>query len=128
MKTTAKERIEHLKGFIEDDSWETHTAALSRVKRGSYRQLRIFYLAAKGFIDNRCLLQASALTYTTLLSLVPLLALMFSILKGLGVQNTLAPISSTPDRSKLYPEYHTFLLRRRFGSAPLSSSAFTNSR
>jgi len=92
MKTTAKERIKHLKGFIEDDSWETHTAALSRVKRGSYRQLRIFYLAAKGFIDNRCLLQASALTYTTLLSLVPLLALMFSILKGLGVQNTLAPI------------------------------------
>lgn len=92
MKTTARERITHLKGFIEDEAWETHTAALSRVKRSSYRQLRIFYLAAKGFIDNRCLLQASALTYTTLLSLVPLLALMFSILKGLGVQNTLAPI------------------------------------
>jgi membrane protein len=92
MKTTAKERIKHLKGFIEDELWETHTAALSRAKRGSYRHLRIFYLAAKGFIDNRCLLQASGLTYTTLLSLVPLLALMFSILKGLGVQNTLAPL------------------------------------
>ena len=92
MKTTAKERIKHLKGYIEDDSWEAKTADYTPVKRGSYRQLRIFYLAARGFIDNRCLLQASALTYTTLLSLVPLLALMFSILKGLGVQNTLAPI------------------------------------
>src|SRR5262249_28488836 len=43
-------------------------------------------------------------------------------------QNAVAPISSTPDRSKLYPEYHTFLLSRTFGSAPLSSSAFISSR
>ncbi len=38
-----------------------------------------------------CMLRASALTYTTLLSIVPLLALMFSLLKGLGVQNVLEP-------------------------------------
>ena len=38
------------------------------------------------------MLRASALTFTTLLSLVPLLALVFSVLKGFGVQNELEPL------------------------------------
>jgi membrane protein len=38
------------------------------------------------------MLRASALTFTTLLSLVPLLALMFAVLKGFGVQNELEPL------------------------------------
>src|SRR5574337_383602 len=44
------------------------------------------------FFADRCLLHAAALTYATLLSLVPLLALMFAVLKGLGVQARLDPI------------------------------------
>jgi membrane protein len=52
------------------------------------------FVAAIGhrFVADRCLLHASALAYTTLLSLVPLLALMFAVLKGLGVQRRLEPI------------------------------------
>jgi membrane protein len=57
------------------------------------RALPRFVIAVvKRFIDDRCLLHASALAYTTLLSLVPLLALMFSVLKGLGVQRRLEPL------------------------------------
>lgn len=37
-------------------------------------------------------LRAMGLTYTTLLSLVPFLAVMFSVLKGFGVQNQLEPL------------------------------------
>ena len=44
------------------------------------------------FYADTCLLHASALTYTSLLSLVPLLALMFAVLKGLGVQRRLEPL------------------------------------
>ncbi len=44
------------------------------------------------FGDDRGFLRASALTYSSLLSLVPLLALMFSVLKGLGVQRHLEPL------------------------------------
>ena len=47
---------------------------------------------AQRFWDDGCLLHASALTYTTLLALVPLLALMFAVLKGLGVQRRLEPL------------------------------------
>ena len=53
---------------------------------------RFIVAVSKRFIDDRCLLHASGLAYTTLLSLVPLLALMFSILKGLGVQRRLEPL------------------------------------
>lgn len=53
---------------------------------------RFVVAVVKRFIADSCLLHASALAYTSLLSLVPLLALMFSILKGLGVQRRLEPL------------------------------------
>ena len=63
--------------------------------RGARRQLlkaaQILIVAAKDFVADRCLLEASALSFTTILSLVPFLALAFAILKGFGVQNRLEP-------------------------------------
>src|SRR5438034_5510644 len=47
---------------------------------------------ARRFLADQCLMRASALAYTSLLSLVPLLALMFAVLKGLGVQRRLEPL------------------------------------
>lgn len=44
------------------------------------------------FHSDRGFLRASALTYTTLLSIVPLFALMFAVLKGLGVQRRLESV------------------------------------
>lgn len=42
----------------------------------------------QSFLADQCLLRASALTYTTALSIVPFLAVAFSISKGFGFQNT----------------------------------------
>jgi membrane protein len=53
------------------------------------RPLRLVGLAAWRFYDDQCLSRASALAYTSLLSIVPLLAVMFSVLKGLGAQQRL---------------------------------------
>lgn len=53
---------------------------------------RIVWCAAQGFVEDRCLLRASALTYTTMLSLVPFLTIAFAILKGLGFQKRLEPL------------------------------------
>jgi len=39
----------------------------------------------RSFLDNRCLMMASALCYATVLSLVPLLAVAFSLAKGFGM-------------------------------------------
>jgi membrane protein len=60
------------------------------------------------FSADGCLLYASALTYTTLLSLVPFLALMFAVLKGLGVQHRLEPLLLS--RLSLSPEVTTQII------------------
>ncbi|MGD9578256.1 MAG: YhjD/YihY/BrkB family envelope integrity protein, partial [Syntrophorhabdus sp.] len=51
------------------------------------RYLRIFVLAIHGFIKDRCSLRASALTYYSLLSMVPVFAMAFGIAKGFGLEN-----------------------------------------
>ena len=54
------------------------------------RLLRLLYSTGKDLIDGHLTLRAMSLVYTTLLSIVPLLALSFSVLKALGVHNALA--------------------------------------
>jgi membrane protein len=51
--------------------------------------LRLIGIAGWRFYQDQCLVRASALAYTSLLSIVPLLAVMFSVLKGLGAQGRL---------------------------------------
>ncbi len=54
------------------------------------RGLRILVLAGRGLVRNKSLVQASSLAYSTFLALIPLLALMFAILKSLGIQRLLS--------------------------------------
>lgn len=57
------------------------------------RRLVSFVIAAgRRFYADKCLVWASALAYSSLLSLVPLLAVMFAVLKGMGVQHRLEPL------------------------------------
>ncbi len=48
-----------------------------------------FVSAAKAFKDDSCMLRASALTYYTLLSIVPVMAMAFGIAKGFGFEKLL---------------------------------------
>ncbi|MBG0789635.1 MAG: YihY/virulence factor BrkB family protein [Desulfovibrionaceae bacterium] len=49
---------------------------------------RLLYLVGYGFVTNQTIIRAAALTFTTILSIVPFLAVAFSISKGFGLQNT----------------------------------------
>ncbi len=60
-----------------------------RVSSAWGRWPQILKMAAWGFMEDRCLLRASALTYTSLLSLVPFLTIAFAVLKGLGFEDRL---------------------------------------
>lgn len=54
-----------------------------------YRQLLAWFtFLLRSFQADQCLLRAAALTYTTALSIVPFLAVAFSISKGFGFQNS----------------------------------------
>lgn len=64
--------------------WESDLEALPLGKRVLVYFARLFYLVTKGFVKNKNLIRATALAYTTLLSLVPLFAVMFSLFKVFG--------------------------------------------
>ncbi len=60
------------------------------VKGMGLNGLRVLVLSIRGLIKNRSLIRASALAYLTGLAIIPLLALLFAILKSLGIQRLLA--------------------------------------
>ncbi len=75
------------KRFMLEELWTRDTSTLSAMKRFLFSLCRIIMIVARGFKEDNCSLQASALTYITLVSLVPMLAIMFSFSKGLGMQS-----------------------------------------
>jgi membrane protein len=77
--------------FLTNDVWLIEVDKLPRLKGIVYKQLQLAMYVWREFWRDSSLLRASGLTYTTLLTLVPLLALMFALLKGLGVQKALEP-------------------------------------
>jgi membrane protein len=87
-----KKNLEKIKAFFTEDLWSFESREVSRWQKFWLRQVQIVSLTVRDFYNDQCLLRASALTYTTLLSIVPLLALMVSVLKGLGAQNVLEPL------------------------------------
>ena len=87
-----KQSMEKVRQFLIRRLWSIDPRGLSLVRRSLLRVGQVSSLVVRDFFRDQCMLQASALTYTTLLSLVPLLALMFAILKGFGVQDFLEPL------------------------------------
>ncbi|HKY91020.1 MAG TPA: YhjD/YihY/BrkB family envelope integrity protein [Nevskiaceae bacterium] len=64
----------------------------SRAEAWSLRIGRYAYALTRDLLDGGLSMRAMSLVYTTLLSLVPMLALGFSVLKALGVHNMLEPV------------------------------------
>lgn len=71
-----------------DDIWTHKVQDDSPLKRRLYVFSRWIYLLFSGFFVNQSLVRAAALTFATVLSIVPFLAVAFSISKGFGLQNT----------------------------------------
>jgi len=63
-----------------------------RLARAVLFAVRLFTSILAKFQDGKLHLQSASLAYTILLSLVPLLAVTFSVLKGFGVQDQLEPM------------------------------------
>jgi membrane protein len=84
--------VQRAKEYFSQGIWEINPRDLNPPQRLLLRIGQIGSRVVRDFVADRCMLRASALTYTSLLSFIPLLALMFSVLKGLGVQNKLEPL------------------------------------
>lgn len=75
--------------FLKTDIWRIRSSKLTGQKSFWIRQLRIILLAIRGFGEDKCQLRASALTYYSLMSVVPVVALAFGIAKGFGFEKLL---------------------------------------
>lgn len=81
--------ISWLNKFITHDVWSTRLDDLPPKLRGPFKYLRVILLALRGFNEDKDQVKASALTYYTLMSIVPVFALIFGIAKGFGVDKYL---------------------------------------
>jgi membrane protein len=71
------------------DLWTANLEGMRRGRRWLYQMARVFAITLGGLLDPLLGIRAAGLTYFTLLSIVPFLALAFSVLKGLGAYSQL---------------------------------------
>jgi membrane protein len=82
---------ERLHAFLRHGLWALDLDRLSPRTRLAVRLLQFVVVLARDYQRSALGLRAAALVYSTLLSLVPLLAVAFSVLKAFGVHQQLAP-------------------------------------
>lgn len=84
-----KDRISRIIHFFNEEIWRIRAEATTKRQFFLIRAIRILSISIKGFINDKCQLKASALTFYSLLSVVPVAALAFGIAKGFGLDNKL---------------------------------------
>lgn len=82
-----KNFFERLFHFLSIGIWRIDTNGLGRLRAISYNIIKSFVLTYRGLNWSLVNTRASALTYSTLLSIVPLLAVLFAVARGFGFQN-----------------------------------------
>lgn len=73
--------------FLTEGIWRVDTNGLGALRGWFYNILKSFILTYRNINGSRLNTRASALTYSTFLSIVPLLAVLFAIARGFGLQN-----------------------------------------
>ncbi len=78
------ERIKRFLNFLQHDLWRIDLVHDSKLRAFGVETLRVVHLVLKGVKEDNCKLHASALTYATLMAMVPFLVILFSIGKAIG--------------------------------------------
>ena len=85
-------RINKLLTRIKSYMWDDDLSDMDRPRRILVFVLRVAHMLLRELLGGQLNLRAMSLVYTTLLSIVPLLAVSFSVLKGFGVHNQIEPL------------------------------------
>ena len=72
--------------FLREGIWKM-TDEPRGIRKIGYNIFKTFVMAVRRYDEDRLQTKASALTYNTLLSIVPMLAVLFGIARGFGFQN-----------------------------------------
>ncbi|MCQ2251798.1 MAG: YihY/virulence factor BrkB family protein [Bacteroidales bacterium] len=114
------EKYNKAKEFVFRDIWKMDMSGLSIRKQRFYNAFKVLIITVKGFVEDRCGIRASALTYYTLLSVVPIIALAFAIAKGFGLENLVEDIirnsfASSPDTANYLISFSSSMLENTKG-------------
>lgn len=88
-KISGMKQIQKLTHFLHDTVWQEEWAKVSKTRGRIAQVIRILYLTVRNFNKNHSIDKAQSLTFYTVLSIVPLLAMVFGIAKGFGMENNL---------------------------------------
>jgi len=72
--------------FIAHDVWRITENELSRSKRIPYKLVKVIIIAVRGLTRDKLVVRASALSYSIMFAIVPLIALFIAVGKGFGVE------------------------------------------
>ena len=89
LKERALKKVSDTVQFLNTDIWRLQAHKLPPRRSFWITQLRILLLALRRFNLDKCELRASALTFYSLLSIVPVVAMAFAVAKGFGVEKVL---------------------------------------
>lgn len=100
----------NLYNFIKEDVWLLHEQKLPLFKATVIKSLKIVILAVQGFSRDLCPLRASALTLYSILSIVPVIAMLFGIAKGFGFETMLEKrlLEQAPDQDTMVLQLISF--------------------
>jgi membrane protein len=92
MRLHGASRISRAGRYLDRDLWTADISIQRAPVRAGIRLLRVLVAVARAPFDGQLNLEAAALVYRTLLSIVPLLAVAFSVLKAFGAQYRIEPL------------------------------------
>jgi len=75
--------------FLETEIWRLDKSDLPTVRALLLKPMRVLLLTVQGYVRDDCALRASALTFYSLLAVVPVAAMAFGIAKGFGLEQRL---------------------------------------
>ncbi len=82
-------KFKEFQRFLHVDLWKVKIKSLPKGKAFLYRQLRILMITFSEFEKDKCAEKASALTYFSLLSIVPVVAMAYGISTAFGMEDYL---------------------------------------
>ncbi|HPJ57899.1 MAG: YihY/virulence factor BrkB family protein [Kiritimatiellae bacterium] len=104
-----RKRIEKIQAFVMRDVWN-----LPGSEKGSMsfvaRLVRVGHLLFRGYVDDDLTIHASSLTFVTLTSLVPILAVGFALVRGLGMgEEQLAKVAEMEWIEQMPEQFQVFV-------------------
>jgi len=96
--------------FVKEDIWLLQEQRLPVFQSTLIKSLKIIILSAQGFSRDLCPLRASALTLYSILSIVPVIAMLFGIAKGFGFETMLEQqlLEHAPDQDTMMLQLISF--------------------